>query len=44
MAIDRKTSREIVEAGLGRRRRKEKLFRATGMLATAVGVIFLTQG
>ena len=41
MAIDRKTSREIVEAGLARRRRKEKLFRATGMLATAVGVIFL---
>ncbi len=41
MAIDRRTSREIVEAGLARRRRKEKLFRATGMLATAVGVIFL---
>ncbi len=41
MAIDRKTSREIVEAGLARRRRKEKLFRATGMLATAAGVIFL---
>ena len=41
MAADRRTSREIVEAGLARRRRKEKLFRATGMLATAVGVIFL---
>ena len=41
MATDRKNSREIVEAGLARRRRKEKLFRATGMLATAVGVIFL---
>jgi phosphate transport system permease protein len=41
MAADRKTSREIVEAGLARRRRKEKLFRATGMLATAVGVVFL---
>ena len=41
MAIDRKTSREIVEAGLARRRRKEKLFRGTGMLATAVGVVFL---
>ena len=41
MAIDRKTSREIVEAGLARRRRKEKLFRITGMLATAVGVVFL---
>ena len=41
MATDRISSREIVEAGLARRRRKEKLFRATGMLATAVGVIFL---
>jgi phosphate transport system permease protein len=41
MAADRKTSREIVEAGLARRRRKEKLFRATGMLATAAGVTFL---
>jgi phosphate transport system permease protein len=41
MAADRKTSRQIVEAGLARRRRKEKLFRATGMIATAVGVIFL---
>ena len=41
MAIDRKTSREIVEAGLARRRRKERLFRAAGMLATAAGVIFL---
>ena len=41
MATDRKSSREIVEAGLARRRRKEKLFQATGMLATAVGVIFL---
>ncbi len=30
-----------MEAGLARRRRKEKLFQATGMLATAVGVIFL---
>ena len=41
MAADRKNSREIVEAGLARRRRKERMFRATGMLATAVGVIFL---
>ncbi len=41
MAIDRKTSREIVEAGLTRRRRKEKLFRGTGMLATAAGIVFL---
>ncbi len=41
MAVDRKNAREIVEAGLARRRRKERVFRATGMLATAVGVIFL---
>ena len=41
MAADRKSSREIVEAGLARRRRKEKLFRAGGIVATAVGVIFL---
>ncbi len=41
MTASRKKSREIVEAGLARRRRKEATFRATGMLATAVGVIFL---
>ena len=41
MAADRKNSRQIVEAGLAKRRRKERLFRGTGMLATAVGVIFL---
>ena len=41
MTTSRKNSREIVEAGLGRRRRKEAVFRATGVLATAVGVIFL---
>jgi phosphate transport system permease protein len=41
MAADRKSAREIVEAGLARRHRKEKLFRVSGMLATAVGVIFL---
>ncbi len=41
MTANRKNSREIVEAGLARRRRKEATFRATGMLATAVGVIFL---
>jgi phosphate transport system permease protein len=41
MAVDRKTSRQIVEAGLARRRRKEQLFHTTGMIATAVGVIFL---
>ncbi len=35
------TTRELVAAGLGRRRRKERLFRYAGMLATAVGVLFL---
>ncbi len=30
-----------VEAGLGKRRRREKLFQAAGMLATAVGIAFL---
>ena len=41
MVTEQRKSREIVEAGLARRRRREKLFRATGLLATAVGVIFL---
>lgn len=41
MTVSRKNSREIVEAGLARRRRKEAMFRATGMLATAAGVLFL---
>ena len=41
MAAEQRKSREIVEAGLARRRRREKLFRATGLVATAVGVIFL---
>ncbi len=35
------TTRERVEAGLGRRRRKEVTFRAMGMAATTVGVVFL---
>lgn len=35
------TTREKVEAGLARRRRKEYLFRLVGVLATAVGVLFL---
>ncbi len=35
------TTREKVEAGLARRHRKEYLFRVIGMLATAVGVMFL---
>ena len=30
-----------VEAGLARRRRKESLFRVTGLVATAVGIVFL---
>ncbi len=34
-------SRRKVEAGLGRRHRKEMLLRLTGVLATLVGVIFL---
>ena len=34
-------TRRLVEAGLGRRRRKEKLFRLSGLVATAVGIVFL---
>jgi len=34
-------TRRIVEAGLARRHRREGLFRLFGLLATAVGVIFL---
>jgi phosphate transport system permease protein len=34
-------TREKVEAGLPRRRRKEFMFRSVGMLATMVGVLFL---
>ena len=37
----RKQTREIVESGLTRRRRKERAFRVIGMIATAVGVLFL---
>jgi phosphate transport system permease protein len=40
MSKDNET-RAIVEAGLPRRRRKEFLFKSLGMVATAVGVIFL---
>ena len=36
-----KTTRQKVEAGLRRRRRKERTFQVVGMLATTVGVIFL---
>jgi len=35
------TTREKVEAGLPRRRRKELIFKLVGMLATTVGVVFL---
>lgn len=35
------TTRQRVEAGLSRRRRKEVLFKAVGMLATTVGIVFL---
>lgn len=38
---DMRSSRQKVEAGLGRRYRKERLFQLTGMLATAVGIVFL---
>jgi phosphate transport system permease protein len=34
-------TRRKVEAGLGKRRRRERLFQAAGVLATAVGVAFL---
>ncbi|MGB5258751.1 MAG: DUF3333 domain-containing protein, partial [Woeseiaceae bacterium] len=37
----KKTTREIVEAGLAARRRKEATFRFVGIVATAVGVLFL---
>ena len=36
-----KDTRRKVEAGLGRRHRREFLFKTAGMLATTVGVIFL---
>jgi phosphate transport system permease protein len=34
-------TRKRVEAGLGRRRRRERLFKFSGMLATTVGIVFL---
>ena len=37
----KRTTREKVEAGLPRRRRKELMFKFVGMLATTVGVVFL---
>jgi len=38
---DNSTTRQKVEAGLPRRRRKEFAFKTLGMLATAVGILFL---
>ena len=37
----RSATRQKVEAGLRRRRRKEHSFQAIGMVATTVGVVFL---
>jgi len=39
--MNTRETRRIVEAGLARRHRREGLFRLFGLLATAVGVIFL---
>ncbi len=36
-----KTTRQKVEAGLPRRRRKEFMFKLVGMVATAIGILFL---
>ena len=36
-----KSTRERVEAGLPRRRRKERIFKLVGLLATTVGIVFL---
>ena len=36
-----RTTRQRVEAGLPRRRRKEFLFKLTGIFATTVGIVFL---
>ena len=38
---DTRTTRQKVEAGLPRRRRKEFTFKLLGMLATAIGILFL---
>ena len=35
------STRKKVSAGLARRRRKERVFRMTGLLATTVGIVFL---
>lgn len=36
-----RTTRELVESGLAKRRRKEHAFRLVGILATAIGILFL---
>jgi phosphate transport system permease protein len=41
MSTSKRSTRQIVEAGLARRRRKEFIFRTAGAIATAAGVIFL---
>jgi phosphate transport system permease protein len=41
MSTSKRSTRQIVEAGLARRRRKEFIFRTAGAVATAAGVIFL---
>jgi len=41
MMTQDKTTRQKVEAGLPRRRRKEFTFKMLGMVATAVGILFL---
>ena len=38
---DTRTTRQKVEAGMPRRRRKELLFKLTGMFATTIGIVFL---
>ena len=38
---DTRTTRQKVEAGLPRRRRKEFTFKLLGMFATAIGIVFL---
>ncbi|RZV38593.1 MAG: phosphate ABC transporter permease PstA [Chromatiales bacterium] len=38
---DTRTTRQKVEAGLPRRRRKEFTFKLLGMVATAIGIVFL---
>jgi len=40
-AHSKSPTREIVEAGLAKRRRKDRVFRSFGLLATSVGLVFL---